>query len=54
MRKKEERLNTINSFANGFKIIRDSKIITLTPEELTSTHREPCGVAISYIATQSE
>ena len=35
MRKKEERLNTMNSFANGFKIIRDNKIITLTPEEMS-------------------
>lgn len=44
MRKKEERLNTMNSFANGFKIIRDSKIITLTPEELTSTTGNPVGL----------
>lgn len=25
----------MNSFANGFKIIRDSKTITLTPEEMS-------------------
>lgn len=35
MRKKEEKLNTMNSFANGFKIMRDGKIITLTPEEMS-------------------
>ena len=35
MRKEEEKLNTMNSFANGFKIIRDSKTITLTPEEMS-------------------
>lgn len=33
--RKEEKLNTMNSFANGFKIIRDSKTITLTPEEMS-------------------
>lgn len=33
--KTEEQLNTMNSFANGFKIIRDSKTITLTPEEMS-------------------
>lgn len=35
MRKKEEKLNTMNSFANGFKIMRGGKIITLTPEEMS-------------------
>lgn len=35
MRKKEEKLNTMNSFANGFKIMRDGKVITLTPEEMS-------------------
>lgn len=33
--RKEGKLNTMNSFANGFKIIRDSKTITLTPEEMS-------------------
>ena len=32
--RKEEKLNTMSSFANGFKIIRNNKIITLTPEEM--------------------
>lgn len=35
MRKQEEKLNTMNSFANGFKIMRDGKVITLTPEEMS-------------------
>ena len=38
MRKKEEQLNTMNSFANGFKIMRDGKIVTLTPEEMSDFH----------------
>lgn len=33
--RKEEKLNTMNSFANGFKIMRDGKVITLTPEEMS-------------------
>lgn len=33
--RKEEKLNTMNSFANGFKIIRNNKTITLTPEEMS-------------------
>lgn len=33
--RKEENLNTMNSFANGFKIMRDGKAITLTPEEMS-------------------
>ena len=33
--RKEEKLNTMSSFANGFKIIRNNKIITLTPEEMS-------------------
>lgn len=35
MRKKEEKLNTMSSFANGFKIMRDGKTITLTPDEMS-------------------
>lgn len=35
MRKKEEKLNTMDSFCNGFRIVRDGKIITLTPEEMS-------------------
>ena len=33
--RKEEKLSTMNSFANGFKIMRDGKVITLTPEEMS-------------------
>lgn len=33
--RKEEKLNTMNLFANGFKIMRDGKVITLTPEEMS-------------------
>ena len=35
MRKKEEKFNTMDSFCNGFRIVRDGKIITLTPEEMS-------------------
>ena len=35
MRKTKEQLNTMNSFANGFKIMRDGKAITLTPGEMS-------------------
>lgn len=33
--KKEEQLNTMDSFYNGFRIVRDGKIITLAPEEMS-------------------
>lgn len=33
--RKEEKLNTMSSFANGFKIMRDGKTITLTPDEMS-------------------
>lgn len=33
--KKEEQLNTMDSFYNGFRIVRDSKVITLTPDEMS-------------------
>ena len=33
--KKEEQLNTMDSFHNGFRIVRDGKIITLAPEEMS-------------------
>lgn len=35
MRKKEEQLNTMDSFDNGFRIVRDGKVIILTPEEMS-------------------
>lgn len=35
MRKKEEKLNTMDSFCNGFRIVRDGKVITLTPDEMS-------------------
>lgn len=35
MKKKEEKLNTMDSFCNGFRIVRDGKIITLTSEEMS-------------------
>lgn len=35
MRKKEEKLNTMDSFCNGFRIVRDGKIITLTSKEMS-------------------
>lgn len=35
MRKKEEQLNTMDSFCNGFRIVRDGKVIILTPEEMS-------------------
>lgn len=35
MRKKEEKLNTMDSFYNGFRIVRDGKVITLTPDEMS-------------------
>lgn len=33
--KKEEQLNTMDSFYNGFRIVRDGKVITLTPDEMS-------------------
>lgn len=33
--RKEEQLNTMDSFYNGFRIVRDGKIITLAPEEMS-------------------
>lgn len=33
--RKEEKLNTMNSFCNGFRIVRDGKVIILTPEEMS-------------------
>lgn len=33
--KKEEQLNTMDSFYNDFRIVRDGKIITLAPEEMS-------------------
>ena len=33
--RKEEQLNTMDSFCNGFRIIRDGKVITLTPDEMS-------------------
>lgn len=33
--REEEQLNTMDSFCNGFRIVRDGKIITLTPEEMS-------------------
>lgn len=35
MRKKEEKLNTMDSFCNGFRIVRDGKVIILTSEEMS-------------------
>lgn len=35
MRKKEGKLNTMDSFCNGFRIVRDGKVITLTPDEMS-------------------
>lgn len=35
MRKKEEKLNTMDSFCNGFRIVRDGKVIALTSEEMS-------------------
>lgn len=33
--KKKEQLNTMDSFYNGFRIVRDGKVITLTPDEMS-------------------
>lgn len=33
--KKEGQLNTMDSFYNGFRIVRDGKVITLTPDEMS-------------------
>lgn len=33
--KTEEQLNTMDSFCNGFRIVRDGKVITLTSSEMS-------------------
>lgn len=33
--REEEQLNTMDSFYNGFRIVRDGKVIILTPEEMS-------------------
>lgn len=33
--RKEEKLNTMDSFYNGFRIVRNGKVITLTPDEMS-------------------
>lgn len=33
--RKEGKLNTMDSFCNGFRIVRDGKVIILTPEEMS-------------------